>query len=159
VSVWLRVPTGLPLAGLLTLGSGFDTWVRITSLRHGISFATMNACGFAACAGMLWLLRSLGIVQFRAPSKATMAAVWPSAVVLVLSVLTAQQAIRYGNVVVHSLAQHLVALLAVLVDYLASGSEPYPGELVGILLVGTYECVVRDSMKRHPLSAPVFAAG
>jgi len=103
-------------------------------MQHGVSFAAVNAGGFTVCFMILWLLRTLGVVHFRTPSQATFAALLPSAAALVLAVLAAQQAIRYGNVVVHSVAQHFVPLLAVSIDYLASGSAPRSGELVGSLI-------------------------
>jgi len=130
----LRLPRGLYLAGMLSVGSGLDVWARRASLDHHVSFTAANAGGFTSCAGMLWVLRSLGIVHFRTPSQATLAALLPSAAALVFAVLSAQQAIRYGNVVAHSLSQHMVPLLAAVIDYLATGAAPYSGELVGCLL-------------------------
>ena len=131
---WARLPRGLPLAALLTLGSGLDRWARASSLHHRVSFAVVNVWGFIACAAILWVLRALGVVAFRAPTQATFAGMLPAAAALALAVLAAQQALRYGNQVAHSLALHLVPLLAVLVDFLASGATPCSLELAGCLL-------------------------
>jgi len=132
---WALSPKGLYLSALLSVGSGLDAWARRAMVHHHVSFAAVNAGGFTACAVILWILRSLGVVWFRSPSQATIAALLPSASALVFAVLAAQQAIRYGNVVVHSIAQHLVPLFAAVLDFLATGSAPHSGELTGCLLV------------------------
>ena len=116
------------------VGSGLDVWARYASMQHSMSFAAVNAGGFSMCAVLLWLLRAAGVVHFRTPTHTTLAALLLPSAALVLAVLAAQQAIRYGNLVVHSVSQHLVPLLAVGIDYLASGAAPHPGELIGCLL-------------------------
>ena len=122
-------PKGLFLSALLSVGSGLDSWARRAVVQNHVSFAAVNAFGLTGCAVILWVLRSMGVVWFRAPSQTTAAALLPSAAALVLAVLAAQQAIRYGNVVVHSLAQHLVPLFATVLDFLATGSAPHSGKL------------------------------
>jgi len=116
------------------VGGGLDVSVRYVSMQHSMSFAAVNAGGFGMCAALLWLLRALGMVHFRTPTHVTLAALLLPSAALVLAVLAAQQAILYGNLVVHSFSQHLVPLLAVGIDYLASGAAPHSGELVGSML-------------------------
>ena len=116
------------------VGSALDVWARRISMEQHVSFATVHAGGFAVCAVMLFLLRFLRVIHFQNPTKVTLVALSPTAAALVLAVLGAQEAMRYGDGVVHSFSQHLIPLFAIPVDYLATGTQPSSAELIGCLL-------------------------